>query len=151
MQDGVCKDNKEVREMSYFELDSRDAEKIIEKVIKFSDGREAEEIINQFLWREGGELISNEIRNILPVSGRTWAGKEPAAKSVDPFLKDTSKNLQVRIRTKGKYHYLYFPDDGSDTIHHVGNQQFMFDGASRKAEEISEKIVDKLVKRLEES
>lgn len=136
--------------MSYFELDSRTAEKVIDKVTQFADGREAENVINTFLWEEGGELIDNEIRTMLPVSGRTWKGKAAAAKSTDPFKKETGKNLQVRVYTKGKYHYLYFPDDGSDTIHHAGNQQFMFDGASQKSQEIGDKILEKLIKRLEE-
>lgn len=135
--------------MSYFELDTRSLEKITDKISQFSDGSEAEEIINNYLAEEGGELIKKSIHELLPVSGRTWAGKATAAKATDPFKK-TPGNLSVKIHTKGNYHYLYFPDDGSDTISHYGNQQFMFEGASEKSEEITDVITEKLLERLEE-
>lgn len=137
--------------MSYFVLDTKQMEKLVSSVERFADGREGERIINDYLHGEGGGVIKNEIQSILPVSGRkAWQGKAPAASSSRPFLKD-NEPLGVRIHTKGTYHYLYFPDDGSNTIHHVGNQHFMFDGASRKAEEIGNTLIEKIVKRLEES
>lgn len=136
--------------MSYFELDVKQAEKVMETVLKFGDGKEAEKIINDYLRKEGGDIIKEGIHTILPVSGRKpWKGKEPAAKSTDPFQK-RSENLGITIRTKSTHHYLYFPDDGSNTLRHQGNQQFMFEGASRKAEEIGNAIIEKLVERLEE-
>lgn len=135
--------------MSYFEMDTRSMEKVTDTIMRFSDGREAERIINDYLAGEGGDLLKESIHEILPVSGRTWAGKKTAAKATDPFKK-TPGNLSVKIHTKGNYHYLYFPDDGSDTIHHYGNKQFMFDGASKKSEEIGDKIIEKLLERLEE-
>lgn len=136
--------------MSYFELKAETVKEMIENMTKFADGREAEKIINDYLWGDAGDLIETEIHTLLPESGRIWQGKAAAAKRAKPFLKDTGMNLNVRIRTKNKYHYLYFPDDGSNTIRHVGNQQFMFDGANRKADEIGSTIVDRLVKKIEE-
>ena len=71
------------------------------------------------------------------------------ASQTDPFtLKE--ENLAVIVKTKGPYHYLYFPDDGSNTQHHFGNQQFMFDGANASEDKIVNEVIDELVKRLEE-
>ncbi len=134
--------------MSYFELDTRQYEAVIEQVEKFADGSEAEEIINEYLAGEGGDLISKKIHDLLPVSGRNWRGKKAAAKSTDPFRK-TAGNLSVKVHTKSGYHYLYFPDDGSNTNHHYGNQQFMFDGASGASNEIANEVIERLVEKME--
>lgn len=136
--------------MSYFELDARKCDEIVKVIENFADGREAEEIINKYLAEEGGDLLKQSIHDLLPVSGRTWKGKKRAAKSTDPFKKK-SENLSVKISTIGAYHYLYFPDDGADTERHRGNQQFMFDGASRKSDEIANETIERLLKRLEEA
>lgn len=130
-------------------MDARSIEKVADTVMAFSDGREAEEIINDYLAGEGGDLLKESIHELLPVSGRSWAGKRTAAKATDPFKKMPG-NLQVKIQTKGNYHYLYFPDDGSDTVNHYGNQKFMFFGADKASERIGDNIVDKLLERLEE-
>lgn len=136
--------------MSYFRLDEDQLNRITEKVLQFSDGSIAEETIHECLIGEGGELIKQSIQELLPVSGREWDGKKPAAKSAKPFRKDArGSKLSVTVRTVSNYNYLYFPDDGSNTIHHVGNQQFMFDGAEKVAEKIGDRIVEKLIERLE--
>jgi len=136
--------------MSYFTMDAKQVDRLHEKIKQFAEGYEAEQIINGYLQNEGGDLIAQEIKNILPVSGRKWKGKAAAAKSVMPFRKKTEQNLSVTISTTKRYHYLYFPDDGSDTIHHRGDQQFMFEGTGRKAEEIGDAILERLIERLEE-
>lgn len=134
--------------MSYFELDASQNDVILKTIEEFSDGSEAESIINEYLGGEGGDLLKEGIQNLLPVSGRTWKGKKRAAKSADPFKK-TKGNLSVKISTKGVYHYLYFPDDGSNTERHYGNQQFMFGGASAQADNIANEIINRLLKRME--
>lgn len=136
--------------MSYFELDVRQCDEIVKVIENFADGSEAEKIINEYLTGEGGDLLKQSIHDLLPVSGRTWKRKKRAAKLTDPFKK-TSGNLSVKISTKGAYHYLYFPDDGSNTERHRGNQQFMFQGASNKSDEIANEVIDRLLERLEES
>lgn len=77
-------------------------------------------------------------------------GTEKAAASQTDPLKPEGGNLSVVVRTKYGYHYLYFPDDGSNTERHEGNQQFMFKGAEGVADEVVNGIIDKLVNRLEE-
>lgn len=134
--------------MSMYELDTRQCEKIIEQVMRFADRKVAEGIINNYLSGDGGDILKTGIHDILPVSGRHFKGKAAAAKSSDPFNK-VKMNLGVKIKSKTKYNYLYFPDDGSNTIHHVGNQQFMFLGADAKAQEVADNIVKKMIKELE--
>lgn len=136
--------------MSQFTMDLKQMDDFAEAIGGFANGYEAEQIINGYLQGEGGDAIGEEIRGILPASGRKWKGKAPAARGVMPFKKESKENLSVTVKTTKRYHYLYFPDDGSNTIHHQGNQQFMFEGASRKAEEIGDTILERLIKRLEE-
>lgn len=136
--------------MSYYELDVKNFESVLNAISKFSDGSEAENIINQYLWNEGAKDIAEEIVKLLPESGRQWKGKKTAASKTDPFIQ-TNSNLAVRIHTKYNYHYLYFPDDGADTDHHYGNQQFMFHGAEGSGDEVATGIINKLLERLEEA
>lgn len=136
--------------MSYLYLDTKDFDKVTEAVKKFADSAVAERLINDYLHTEGGDIIKENVQKILPVSGRTWKGKRPAASQTDPFTKK-EENLAVIVKTKGTYHYLYFPDDGANTEHHQGNQQFMFKGAQESEDKVVNEVIDKLVKRLEET
>lgn len=136
--------------MSQFVLDATKINRLQEKVMAFGNGEKAEGIINDYLWTEGAETIKNRIHDRLPVSGRKpWSKKAIAAKSAQPF-NVRKENLAVKIVTKYKYHYLYFPDDGSNTKNHYGNQQFMFDGALNSANKIIDDVVEKLIEKLEE-
>lgn len=92
--------------------------------------------INDVLWNEGAGLIQEGIRQLLPESGRTWRGKKPAAKNAAPFTVTDKAALSVEVGTKYAYHYLYFPDDGSTTRKHAGNQQFMLRGAEGQQSQI---------------
>ena len=136
--------------MSYFYLDAKEFDKVAQTIEKYSDRSVAEQIINDYLANEGGKKIKEYIRAILPVSGRTWNGKKTAASQTDPF-RIQGENLAVKVYTKGNYHYLYSPDDGSNTRRHRGDQQFMFRGAEKAGDEIVNGVIDKLVKRLEET
>ena len=110
----------------------------------FSQYEHAEDVINSVLHKEGAERIKKEIINILPVSGRHWRGKAKAAKYAQPFTQKDG-NLSVTIKSRGKYGYLYFPDDGSNTIKHFGNQKFMQRGAENATDSIVDTILDRLV------
>lgn len=132
----------------YFEVDK--FEKMLDIMEKFSDKAQTERVINEYLHEKGGEIIRDNIQKILPVSGRTWQGKKPAASQTNPFL-IKKENLAVVVKTKGTYNYLYFPDDGTNTEHHAGNQQFMFRGATDSQDRIVNEVIDELVKRLEET
>lgn len=108
----------------------------------------AGEAINEVLWNEGGTLIQEGIMRLLPESGRTWRGKRKAAKKAAPFTQ-ANDTLSVTVKTKSAYNYLYFPDDGSTTRKHAGNQQFMLGGAVDKQDEILNLCVARLTQPFE--
>lgn len=126
---------------SSFSLEAEGYNKLCE-VMKAYQG-DTEQKINEVLWNEAGMMINDEIMNLLPASGRRWKGKKPAAKSSKPFIQENG-NLSVTVKTKKAYNYLYFPDDGTNTRKHVGNQQFMLGGAENKQDEILERCIAKL-------
>jgi hypothetical protein len=109
---------------------------------------DAEEAINEILHTEGSQLIQDAIRNLIPVSGRDWNGKKPAAKSAKS-LTDMKGNLFVEVKTTKNYQYLYFPDDGTNTRKHAGNQQFFLKGAEAQQEAIIDLCVNKLINSFE--
>lgn len=132
--------------MAVFRVDATEFERL-QKAIKNFPG-DAEKEINEVLHNEGSQLIQNSVRNLMPVSGRKWKGKKPAAKS-SKSLNDLKGNLFVWVKTTSNYHYLYFPDDGTNTIHHVGNQQFFLKGAEAKQETIIDLCVNNMIDNFE--
>ena len=109
--------------------------------------------INDVLHNEGAKLITEEIMRLLPASGRTWSGKKPAAKSAAPFTQQNG-TLSVTILTKPAYHYLYFPDDGTNTKRHVGYKgkprEFMIGGAENQVGKIMDLCIERLIKQIGE-
>lgn len=125
--------------MSIFELNA-DSIEVLEKTIKeYQEG--AEEKITNYLHGKGYEILSDSIQTLIPVSDRK---KRHARNSAALQDRVKGSNLSVTVGTKSKYHYLYFPDDGSNTIHHVGNQHFFEKGAERKEENVINGILDAL-------
>ena len=108
---------------------------------------DAESIINDVLHGEAGQLIEEEIKRLMPVSGRSWAGKKRAAKNAKS-LTEKKENLAITIKTTNAYHYLYFPDDGSSTRRHAGNQQFFKRGGENKKQEIINRCLERLTENL---
>jgi len=118
-------------------MDTTDVQSIAERIMEA--GENAENTINHILHNQGGKLIEEEIIRILPQSGRTWNRKKKAAGSTQPFQR-SNENLAVIVKNKAAYQYLYFPDDGSNTKHHIGYhgipRNFMKKGAENKTQEI---------------
>ena len=132
--------------MAVFRVEATEFERL-ENAIKSFPG-EAETIINEVLHGEGSQLIQAEIKNLMPVSGREWKGKKAAAKEGNS-LTDMKGNLFVEIKSTSNYNYLYFPDDGTNTKKHAGNQQFFLKGAESQQETIIDLCVSKLVDSFE--
>ncbi len=130
--------------MAVFRFDATEFDRL-QNAIKNFPG-DAEEVINDVLHTEGSQLIQDAIRNLMPESGRTWKGKKPAAKSAKS-LTDLKGNLFVEVRATKNYQYLYFPDDGTNTRRHAGNQQFFLKGGESQ----QETIVDLCIKKLTDS
>ena len=132
--------------MAVFRVDATEFERL-QNAIKNFPG-EAESVINEVLHNEGSQLIQDAVRNLIPVSGREWKGKKTAAKSAKS-LTELKGNLFVEVTTTKNYQYLYFPDDGTNTRRHAGNQQFFLKGAEAQQEAIIDLCINKLTTAFE--
>lgn len=132
--------------MARFEMDAKELERLFNTVKNFPGN--AEKSINEVFHNDAPPIVSEEIKRLMPVSGKTWKGKAPAAKSAKS-LTDETANLSFTVKTTGKYHYLYFPDDGTNTKRHVGNQQFFQRGGENKQTEIVDRCISRIVKDFE--
>ena len=111
-------------------------------------GYRAEKAINDVLHSYAGTAIEENIRPFMPESGRKpWEGKKKAAKQAKPFKK-IKGNLSVTVTTKTPYCYLYFPNDGSNTKRHRGNQQFMYKGVEQAAPDIIEQCTARIIEEI---
>lgn len=129
--------------MARFDLDTKEVERLFNTVKNFPGN--AEKSINDVFHNDAPPIVSEEIKRLMPVSGKTWKGKAPAAKTAKS-LTDEKANLSFTVKTTGKYHYLYFPDDGTNTRRHVGNQQFFKRGGENKQTEIVDRCINRIVK-----
>ncbi len=109
---------------------------------------DVEATINNVLHNQGGALIQESIQRLIPVSGKSWKGKAPAAKT-SKSLQSINTNLAVAVTTTKRYQYLYFPNDGTNTRRHVGNQRFFEEGGEAVKDEIIERCIGKLTNNFE--
>ena len=133
--------------MARFEMDTKEVERLYNAVKNFPGN--AEKSINEVFHNEAPPLVSEEITRLMPTSGRQWKGKPPAAKTAKSLTDETS-NLAFAVKTTVKYHYLYFPDDGTNTRNHVGNQQFFRRGGENKQTEIVDRCITRIVDDFEQ-
>lgn len=129
-----------------FTLKASEFERLVKATKEFEGNAEA--IINDVLHNQAGELIQDSVRRLIPVSGRTWKGKKSPAKTTKSSLKQVNENLRVTIKSSKNYQYLYFPNDGTSTKRHAGNQQFFERGGEAVQEEIINRCVKKLINNL---
>lgn len=134
--------------MSVFRLNSQDFERLEEAMKNFQGN--TENAINEVLHNEGGQLIHDEIKRLMPMSGKQWKGKKAPAKTSNS-LQIVGGNLSVTVTTKKAYQYLYFPDDGSNTRRHAGNQQFFLNSGENQKEQIMNLCINKLVNSFEDA
>ena len=107
----------------------------------------AGDIINDILHNEAGPLIQEAIQPLIPVSGKHWKGKKSPART-SASLRSTNEPLAVTVRSAKSYQYLYFPDDGSNTRRHAGNQQFFKRGAEMVEDQIISRCLGALIDNL---
>ena len=134
--------------MSVFRLNSQDLERLEEAMKSFQGN--TEKTINDVLHAEGGQLIHDEIKRLMPMSGKRWKGKKAPAKTSNSLL-IVGGNLSVTVTTKKAYQYLYFPDDGSNTRRHAGNQQFFSNSGENQKEEILNRCINRLVSSFDDA
>lgn len=106
-----------------------------------------EEIVNDVLHNEASQIFQESIQNLLPESHRNWEKKKKAAKQAKPFT-SIGGNLSVTIVNKNAYAYLYFPDDGTNTKRHRGEQHFMLRGVEAKAGTVVEMCLNRLTEQI---
>ena len=115
-------------------------------------GEGSGQIIDRVLHGEGADLIKRTIPTHINPSGRRWSGKtasiagNPGAGS---RLSQDNESLQVTIAARGRLSYLYFPDDGTNTKDHAGDQQFMRRSAEEKTPDIIDRCLTALVEEFE--
>ena len=66
------------------------------------------------------------------------------------FMTRSSTVDSVIFKSSPAWNYLYFPDDGSNTVRHRGNQQFMLRGAQDAAPKIADEICTRLARKFED-
>ena len=130
-------------------IEFSDIDALHDMMLKFGAG--SGQIVDKVLQNEGREEIERRIALLIPRSGRKWAGKARAAADAMPasFTHFAGQGY-VEIVGRGKYGYLYFPDDGSNTRKHAGNQQFMFRGATAATNRVVDLCVGELLKNFQE-
>ena len=127
-----------------FELSAEDFDRLMEAIKSFPG--DAEKVINDVLHGYGADTIMDRVKKFMPVSD-----KKKGTHAVDAAsLRHMDTNLATTVHTTNKYHYLYFPDDGTNTRKHVGNQQFFLRGAEDAAGEIVATCQEKLTQTFEE-
>lgn len=107
-------------------------------------GPKSEAILNSVIHGEAGEMIYERINPLIHPSGRTWRGKERSATSSNWPRYMTNEHLAVTVGAKRAWHYLYFPDDGSNTERHAGGQMFMRRGAQAAVPDIADAAIERL-------
>lgn len=130
-----------------FEVDAASLEPLMRRIE--SAGEMAESVVNGVLHEEAGPIIYRRINPLIHPSGRTFKGHRASAASSDWTHYDIGKNLAVTVRTKSRFNYLYFPDDGSNTRHHFGNQEFFRRGGEASVDEIVSRCMAAIDKELE--
>lgn len=103
---------------------------------------DAEKAINGVLHKQAGPLISQRINPLIHPSGRTFKGHRASATASDWPRYDVEENLAVSVGAKRRWQYLYFPDDGSNTKNHAGNQRFFLRGAQAASPEIVQRCIE---------
>lgn len=134
--------------MSTLSLDDGGFERLVESMQRFGEG--AADVVSDVV-HESGDEIYREIDPLIHPSGRTFRGHTSSARGSKWQRYDTSEPMAITVSTVSSRHYLYFPDDGSNTKKHYGDQQFMLRGAEAAAPVILEKSERVLLAEFERS
>lgn len=126
-----------------FKVEFAEVEKL-QQAMKNYQG-DTEDAINDVLHNYAGDRAQEDIVRLMPVSSK----KTGAHAKYSNSLRNVLGNLSVTVTTKGDFGYLYFPDDGTNTRRHVGNQQFFARGGDAAMNDIVERCVTRLTNEFE--
>lgn len=132
-----------------FKIDISGVEELQSKIEQYGEG--TGQIIQEYLRDDGFKKIASHIPDLIHASGRRWKGKAASAAtaSYSSVFQGSVSGTELTVKSKSKYGYLYFPDDGSNTIRHAGNQQFALRGAEESTDDIISDVVQRLVAAFE--
>ena len=125
--------------MANFEISSEDIQRLQEPIMNY--GNNAEQTINEFLNTEAKQMFSNSITNLIPVSDRN----KQHAKDAQPVKGEQNQNLSLYLHTPGKWHYLYFPDEGAGIkFANKAPYDFMRKGVEQESDNVINGMLNKL-------
>lgn len=128
-----------------FSVDDSGIEKLQDAIKNFQ--KDAEAKITQYLHGAGYKRFEKAIHDAMPVSGKKWEGKKAPAKTAKSIQdKDKHENIAVTLKSTTQYGYLYFPNDGSNTDRHYGNQRFFEAGVDSEQEQAINEMIEILMK-----
>lgn len=127
-------------------LNTEEFDRLQEVLARFPGN--SEEGINEVLHGEGGALIQESIRRLIPMSGKNWKGKAAPAKTGNSLML-VPENLSVTTKSTKRYQYLYFPNDGLNTRRHVGDQQFFLEGAETVTDDVVDRCIANILNKFE--
>lgn len=132
--------------MARIGLDCEQYDRLIQTTARL--GENVENAINEALRTDRIKIwMINSITESTPVSSAKLGSWHPVhAKNAKPY-KEQYENLAVTIKSRKDFHYLYFPDDGSNTKRHQGMQQFMLQGMENVSGQIVDEIVEQIVEK----
>lgn len=126
-----------------FGIKYEDVEKIKDSIQKF-DG-DAEKVINQYLETQAKDKFIKNIVNLIPVSD---ADKQHAKDSA-PLTGKKIANLTLKINTKSKFNYLYFPQMAEGTSKGKNPNDFMEKGIDKVYDNVVNEMLDRLINKME--
>lgn len=131
-----------------FALEGDEFDDLVASMQSYGEG--AGQLITEVIHASGDEIY-HQIDPLINPSGRVFKGHTSGARGTAWQKYDTSEALAITVKTASKRNYLYFPDDGSNTRRHFGNQQFMYRGVEAAAPAILERALDALITEFERS
>lgn len=108
-------------------------------------GPKGAEALKRYFADEAGPVIARRIDALMPVSGRRFRGHSSPARG-SAWQRYTPEGAGIEVAASGARRYLYFPDDGTNTVRHAGNQQFFPRGAQAAAPDVAEGALDALIR-----
>lgn len=124
-------------------LDYSEIDRLQQALLGYQGDTEA--TINDVLHNYAGNRAQTDIYRLMPKSDKRTGKHAKDSQS----LSNITGNLSVTVTAKGKWHYLYFPDDGTNTRRHVGNQRFFERGGEAAQDDIIERCLMQLTNNFE--
>lgn len=126
---------------SHYEIDYSDLEHLQAWMEAYGKG--AAKVVEDTL-RECAPKVRDRINLLMPVSGRRFKGHTSGARGTKWERISSEEPLSVTVAANSKRRYLYFPDDGSNTKRHAGNQHFFRRGAEAALPQVVEALAEAL-------